>query len=135
VKRRDFVGVLVAAAAWPLAAWAQQVAMPIVGFVAGRSTEASARPAAAFRKGLNESGYIEGQNVVVEYHWLEDQYDRLPAVIADFVRRRVAVIATPFSADDDPYCIRGRRRPGEVRSGHEPCSAGRQCDRHQFFPR
>jgi putative tryptophan/tyrosine transport system substrate-binding protein len=98
VKRRDFVGVLVAAAAWPLAAWAQQVAMPIVGFVAGRSTEASARPAAAFRKGLNESGYIEGQNVVVEYHWLEDQYDRLPAVIADFVRRRVAVIATPFSA-------------------------------------
>jgi putative tryptophan/tyrosine transport system substrate-binding protein len=97
VKRRDFVGVLGAAAAWPLAAWAQQVAMPIVGFVAGRSTEASARPTAAFRKGLNESGYVEGQNVMVEYHWLEDQYDSLPAVIADFVRRSVAVIATPFT--------------------------------------
>src|SRR5262245_22403268 len=67
--------------------------MPIVGFVTGRSAGASARQAAAFRKGLNEIGYVEGQNVMVEYHWLEGQYDRLPALMANLVRRRVAVIA------------------------------------------
>ena len=98
MKRREFITLVGgAAAAWPLAASAQQPAMPIVGFVAGRSTEASARSAAALRKGLNETGYVEGQNVMVEYHWLEDKYDRVPAVIADFVRRRVAVIATPLT--------------------------------------
>src|SRR5262245_65243251 len=69
--------------------------MPIVGFVTGRSAGASARQAAAFRKGLNETGYVEGQNVSVEYHWLEGQYDRLPGLMADLVRRQVAVIATP----------------------------------------
>src|SRR5262249_46512738 len=84
------------AAPWTLTARAQQAAVPIVGFV--RSTEASARPAAAFRKGLNETGYVEGKNVMVEYHLLEGQYDRVPAVMADFVRRRVAVIATSFTA-------------------------------------
>jgi len=72
---------------------AQQPAMPIVGFVDGRSAEASVRQAAAFRKGLNETGYVEGQNLMVEYHWLEGQYNRLPALMADLVRRRVAVIA------------------------------------------
>ena len=71
--------------------------MPVVGFVSGRSAEASVRHGAAFRKGLNETGYIEGQNVMVEYHWLEGQYDRLPSLMADLVRRRVAVIATPGS--------------------------------------
>jgi putative tryptophan/tyrosine transport system substrate-binding protein len=67
----------------------------VVGFVRDGSADASARFAAAFRKGLNETGYVEGQNVTVEYHWLEGQYDRLPALIADLVRHRVAVIATP----------------------------------------
>ena len=69
--------------------------MPVVGLVNARSAQDAARNAAAFRKGLNEIGYVEGQNVMVEYHWLEGQYDRLPSLIADFVRRRVAVIATP----------------------------------------
>jgi putative ABC transport system substrate-binding protein len=72
--------------------------LPIVGFVTGRSPEASARIGAAFRKGLNETGTIEGQNVMVEYHWLGGQLDRLPSLMADLVRRRVAVIATPVTA-------------------------------------
>jgi putative tryptophan/tyrosine transport system substrate-binding protein len=71
--------------------------MPVIGFVNGRTPEASGRIAGAFRKGLNEAGYVEGQNVTVEYHWLDGQYDRLPLLMADLVRRRVAVIATPGS--------------------------------------
>jgi putative ABC transport system substrate-binding protein len=73
---------------------AQQPAKPVVAFVRDGSPEANARYVAAFRKGLNESGYVEGQNVTIEYHWLEGQYDRLPALLADLVRRQVAVIAT-----------------------------------------
>jgi putative tryptophan/tyrosine transport system substrate-binding protein len=78
IGRRKFLATLGgAAAAWPLAARAQQPAMPIVGFVAGRSPEESVRLGGAFRKGLNGTGYVEGQKVMVEYHWLEGQYDRL----------------------------------------------------------
>ena len=73
----------------------QQPAMAVVGFVYIGPADAPARLAAAFRKGLGESGYVEGHNVTVEYHWLDGQFDRLPALMADLVRRRVAVIATP----------------------------------------
>ena len=95
LQRREFLGLVGGAAAWPVLARAQQPAMSTVGFVTGRSAEASVRQVAAFRKGLSETGYVEGQNVTVEYHWLAGQYDRVPAVIAELVRRRVAVIATP----------------------------------------
>jgi putative ABC transport system substrate-binding protein len=97
IGRRSFIAGLGSAAAWSLAARAQQPAVPVVGFVHVGSADASAGYAAAFRKGLGETGYVEGQNVTVEYHWLEDQFDRLPSLMADMVRRRVAVIATPAS--------------------------------------
>jgi putative tryptophan/tyrosine transport system substrate-binding protein len=94
MRRREFLAGL-GATAWPLVARAQQPTMPVIGFVSLGSADALAGYVAAFRKGLAETGYVEGQNVTVDYKWLEGQYDRLPAVMADLVRRRVAVIATP----------------------------------------
>ena len=99
IRRRAFIVGLGSAAAWPVVAGAQQPTMPVIGFVNAGSADASAGYVAAFRKGLGESGYVEGQNVTVEYHWLEGQYDRLPALMADLVRRRVAVIATPAQGE------------------------------------
>ena len=99
IGRRELLAALGgAAAAWPLAARAQQPAMPVIGFVDGGALDASAARAAAFRKGLNETGYVEGQNVTVDYHRLEGRYDSVPALMADLVRRQVAVIATPITA-------------------------------------
>jgi putative tryptophan/tyrosine transport system substrate-binding protein len=94
MRRREFIaGLGGTAIAWPLAARAQQPALPVIGFVGIGS--AAADRVDAFRKGLSETGYVELQNVTVDYHWLEGQYDRLPALMADLVRRRVAVIVTP----------------------------------------
>ena len=119
--------------------------MPVVGIINARSAEGSAQYGAAFRKGLEEAGYLEGQNVTVEYHWLGGRYDRLPSLMADLVRRRVAVIARRQYR----HCARGqsgdRDDPDRLSaSGEDPVklglvaslsAAGRQRDRYQFFRR
>src|SRR6266568_5357036 len=97
MKRREFILALGGAAAWPLSARAQQQAMPVIGFVYPGVPELSTGIVAAFRKGLNETGFVEGRNVTIEFRFGYNDNARLPELVADLVQRRVAVIATPGS--------------------------------------
>jgi putative ABC transport system substrate-binding protein len=94
MRRRNFISLIGGAVAWPLAAHAQQPAMPVIGFLASATPEGFADQRRGFRQGLKDSGYIEGETVAVAYRWAENRPDRLPELAADLVRRQVAVIAT-----------------------------------------
>jgi len=137
IRRRDFVAGLGSAAAWPVVAGAQQPAMPVIGYLGSQSADDDYKNnTVPFLQGLKETGYVEGQNVAVEYRWAENEYDRLPA-LADLVRRRVAVIVaanTPaalaakaatmtapivFAIGSDPVAlglVTSLKRPGARRS-------------------
>jgi putative ABC transport system substrate-binding protein len=126
MKRREFITLLGgAAAAWPTVAHAQQPAMPVIGWMSGRSEEDSAHLVEAFRRGLRESGFVEGQNVAIEYRWASGQYDRLPALASDLVSRGVAVLV---GVGGDPSALAAKQATATIPivfgMGGDPIKAG-----------
>jgi ABC-type uncharacterized transport system substrate-binding protein len=142
MKRREFITLFGGVIAWPIAARGQQANVPVIGFLDSKSARDSRQTVAAFHRGLNEASFIEGQNVVIEYRWGDNQHDRLAMLVANLVQRKVALIAVPdtasalaakaatttipivFSTSVDP-------RGGGSRCELEP--ARRQCYRHNVL--
>jgi len=125
MRRREFIALLGATAAWPLAARAEDSSVPVIGFLSSRSPEESAHLVTAFRQGLAEGGFIEGQNVVIEYRWARGQYDVLPAMAIDLVSHRVNVLTT---AGGEPSALAAKRATSTIPIvfglGSDPVSIG-----------
>ena len=142
MRRREFVTLLGSAAAWPLAARAQQTAPTVIGFLYGQSADSSVRNVAAFRKALGENGYVEGQNLPIEYRWSDDHENRLPDLAVDLVQRKVALIACGGSPTATPAAKAATSTiPIVFTTGIDPVQAGyveslkpagRQCHRHSL---
>ena len=141
MRRREFIGVLGGAAAWPLAARAQRPNMPVIGILSAGSPDSEGELVAAFTRSLSQAGYVDGNNIALEYRWANNRFDRLPAIAADLARRHVTaiytvagtitVLAAKGVTQTIPIVFCDGRRPDQGRTGRKPQPTWRQHYRHQ----